>query len=40
MWGHNRGHVSKAHMEIINKFNMINQQMRLHMSPNAALDAL
>lgn len=29
MWGHNRGHFSKAHMKIINKFNMINHQMRL-----------
>ncbi|CZX98604.1 Uncharacterised protein [Enterobacter hormaechei] len=29
MWGHNRGHISKAHRKIINKFNMINHQMRL-----------
>lgn len=29
MWGHNRGHVSKENMKIINKFNMINHQMRL-----------
>ena len=29
MWGHNRGHVSKAHKKIINKFKMINNQMRL-----------
>ncbi|CZX28095.1 Uncharacterised protein [Klebsiella pneumoniae] len=29
MWGHNRGHISKTHSKIINKFNMINHQMRL-----------
>lgn len=29
MWGHNRGHVRKAHMKIINKFNTFNHQMRL-----------
>jgi hypothetical protein len=29
MWGHNWGHESKLHLKIINKFNMINYQMRL-----------
>lgn len=29
MWGHNRGHISKSHIKIINKFKAITYQMRL-----------